>query len=75
MPIGAALVDLLIDCSALRVPAMHIDSKASVRLGQVPEHKFPKVVEVVADGPAAKITIETCDKSCTSHTSQTLRQP
>ncbi|CAE7469482.1 RPOT2 [Symbiodinium sp. CCMP2592] len=27
VPIGAALVDLLIDCSALRVPAMHIDSK------------------------------------------------
>eukprot|EP00439_Symbiodinium_sp_Y106_P067899 s3700_g11.t1 len=27
LPIGAALVDLLIDCSALRVPAMHIDSK------------------------------------------------
>ncbi|CAE7475397.1 RPOT2 [Symbiodinium microadriaticum] len=27
VPIGAALVDLLIDCSALRVPGMHIDSK------------------------------------------------
>ncbi|CAE7940062.1 RPOT2 [Symbiodinium necroappetens] len=55
VPIGAALVDLLIDCSALRVPGMHIDSKV---VSDGPAAKIHEVVGYLSLHPLARARME-----------------